>query len=376
MTAPDPRPDPDEVVAEALALCPVIDGHNDWAWECRATRGYSVEGLDARVSGDTDIPRLRAGGVGAQFWSVFVEDEGGWPPSPDAPDRHGAEAVKQTLEQIDWVRRLVARYPDDFELARSAADVQAARSRGRIACLLGAEGGHQLDDSPAVLRMFAALGVRYLTLTHGRTSPWADSATDDPRHGGLTERGRDYVRELNRLGVLVDLSHVSPETMHDALDVTSAPVIFSHSSARGLADHPRNVPDDVLARLADNGGVIMLTFVPQFLSEEFAVWYDGDRHDAMPEVTLADAADHVEHAREVAGIRHLGLGGDFDGTDLFPAGLEGVDGYPALLAELATRGWSSGELALLAGGNILRVLGQTDAAFAAGGLASVPALEF
>jgi membrane dipeptidase len=365
--------EPAEVAAEALALCPVIDGHNDWAWECRLNRGYSVEGLDARLDSDTDIPRLRAGGVGAQFWSVFVEDEG---PGAAGGGVSSAGAVKQTLEQIDWVHRLVARYPNDFELARSAADVQHARSRGRIACLLGAEGGHQLDDSPAVLRMLAALGVRYLTLTHGRTSPWADSATDEPLHGGLSARGRDYVRELNRLGMLVDLSHVAPATMHAALDVSRAPVIFSHSSARALSDHPRNVPDDVLARLADNGGVVMITFVPQFLSAEFAVWHAGDRRGPQPPVTIADVADHVEHAREVAGLHHLGLGGDFDGTDILPPGLDGVDGYPRLLAELASRGWSSGELALLAGGNILRVLGETDAAFEAGGLADAPVLTF
>ncbi|QDZ15663.1 dipeptidase [Humibacter ginsenosidimutans] len=354
--------DPAVVVAEALALCPVIDGHNDWAWECRQNRDYSAEGLDARLDSDTDIPRLRAGGVGAQFWSVFVEDTG------------DGLAVRQTLEQIDWVHRLVARYPDDFELARSAADVQRARSRGRIACLFGAEGGHQLDDSPAVLRMYAALGVRYLTLTHVKTSSWADSATDDALHDGLSDRGRDYVRELNRIGMLVDLSHVSPKTMHDALDVSTSPVIFSHSSARALADHSRNVPDDVLARLTDNGGVVMLTFVPQFVSEEFSDWYDGDRSTPMPVVTIADVADHVEHAREVAGIRHIGLGGDFDGTDVFPEGLDGVDGYPALLRELAARGWTSGELALLAGGNVLRVLAETDEAFENGALTSAPVL--
>ena len=329
-------------VAEALALCPVIDGHNDWAYENRLHRHYSVDGLDVELATDTDIPRLRRGGVGAQFWSVFVEDEGA-----------GAAAVQATLEQIDWVHRLVARYPDDFELARSAADVAHARSRGRIACLLGAEGGHQLNDSPAVLRMYAALGVRYLTLTHTRTSDWADSATDEERHGGLSPRGVQYVRELNRLGMLVDLSHVAPATMHAALDAASAPVIFSHSSARALADHPRNIPDDVLARLDTNGGVAMITFVPQFVSEEFAAWYDSDRADSAPPVTIADVADHVEHARDVAGVARIGLGGDFDGTDIFPEGLDGVHGYPALLAELAMRGWSSGELAMLAGANVL-----------------------
>jgi len=342
------------VVSAALELSTVIDGHNDWAWECRVNRSSSVEGLEAGLATDTDIVRLRAGRVGAQFWSVYVGDE-----------LPGAEAVQATLEQIDWVHRLVARYPETFTLARSAADIQAARTNGLIASLLGAEGGHCLNDSPAVLRMMARLGVRYLTLTHVHNTEWADSATDDPAHDGLTTRGLEYVRELNRLGMLVDLSHVSPATMHAALDVTDSPVIFSHSSCRALHDHPRNVPDEVLRRLEANGGVMMITFVPQFLSAEFAAWSDGPMTDPAPAVTIADVADHVEHARAIAGIRHIGLGGDFDGTDQFPIGLDGVDGYPALLAELAGRGWSADELAALAGANVLRVLGQTDARFAA-----------
>lgn len=342
------------VVERALAASLIIDGHNDWAWECRENRGYSVEGLDVVVGSDTDIPRLRAGRVGAQFWSVWVEDTG-----------QGSEAVRQTLEQIDWVHRLVARYPDDFELARSADDVVAARRRGRIASLLGAEGGHQLAGSLAVLREYARIGVRYLTLTHTRTTDWADSATDEARHGGLSDFGREVIAELESVGMLVDLSHVAPSTMHAALDVAASPVIFSHSSCRALADNPRNVPDDVLERLPENGGVIMITFVPQFLSEDFDRWYAGDRADPMPRVTVADVADHIEHARRVAGLDHVGLGGDFDGTDLFPEGLEGVDGYPLVLLELARRGWTAEELAQLAGGNILRVLAATDAAFAA-----------
>ncbi|WP_338145478.1 dipeptidase [Cryobacterium sandaracinum] len=309
----------------------------------------------------------RAGQVGAQFWSVYVSD-----------DLTGADAVQGTLEQIDWVYRLAARYPDDFGIARSAADVEAARAIGRIASLLGAEGGHSLNDSPAALRMFARLGVRYLTLTHVHNTTWADSGTDEPEHGGLTPRGVDYVHELNRLGMLVDLSHVSPATAHAALDASDSPVIFSHSSCRALSDHPRNVPDDVLCRLAANGGVLMLTFVPQFLSEDYSVWFEGDRAGPAPVVTLTDVADHVEHARRVAGMAHIGLGGDFDGTDEFPAGLEGVDGYPALLSELARRDWSAADLAALAGANVLRVLRETDAAFAAAGHAasgaSVPRL--
>jgi membrane dipeptidase len=343
-------------VHRVLELSPIIDGHNDWAWECRLGREYSVEGLERGLTTDTDIERLRAGGVGAQFWSVYVAD-----------DMLGADAVQGTLEQIDWVYRLVARYPDTFVMARSAEDVEAARRSGRIASLLGAEGAHCLNDSPAVLRMLARLGVRYLTLTHVHNTTWADSATDVPLHHGLSARGVEYIREMNRLGMLVDLSHVSPDTMHASLDVTNAPVIFSHSSCRALSDHPRNVPNGVLARLRDNDGIVMLTFVPQFLSAEYSAWFDGERRTPAPVVTLADVADHVDHARSVAGIRHIGLGGDFDGTDEFPVGLDGVDGYPALLAELAGRGWSDQDLAALAGGNVLRVLRATDRAFATGG---------
>ena len=340
-------------VAAALDLAPLIDGHNDWAWECRENRDYSVEGLDGALSTDTDINRLRAGRVGAQFWSVFVEDT-----------LAGADAVQGTLEQIDWVYRLAARYPETFVIATSAADVENARASGRIASLLGAEGAHSINDSPAVLRMLARLGVRYLTLTHVHNTDWADSGTDEPIHNGLSPRGVEYVRELNRLGMLVDLSHVSPATAHAALDVSSAPVIFSHSSCSGVTAHPRNVPDDVLSRLAANDGVLMVTFVPQFVSAEYAVWFGGDKSTPAPLVTVAQVADHVEHARAVAGIRHIGLGGDFDGTDDFPDELDGVDGYPALLVELARRGWSAAELAALAGANVLRVLRATDAAFA------------
>ncbi|MDF2444021.1 MAG: rane dipeptidase [Subtercola sp.] len=363
-------------VREALDLAPVIDGHNDWAYECRLHRAYSVEGLEAGLATDTDIARLRAGGVGAQFWSVFVEDSTGVPEAGVGAGSFAgnAAAVQATLEQIDWVYRLAARYPDDFQVARTADEVEAARASGRIASLLGAEGAHSLNDSPAVLRMLARLGVRYLTLTHVHNTTWADSGTDVPLHNGLSPRGVQYIRELNRLGMLVDLSHVSPATMHQALDATSAPVIFSHSSCQALSPHPRNVPDDVLARLAENGGVLMVTFVPQFLSAEYSEWFDGPRTGPAPLVTVSDVADHVEHARSVAGAAHIGLGGDFDGTDEFPAGLEGVDGYPVLLEELARRGWSAASLAALAGGNILRVLRETDAAHLAAG-SGVPALE-
>ena len=342
-----------EAVERALELAPIVDGHNDWPWETRITRGGTVEGLDGPLPGDTDIVRLRRGRVGAQFWSVFVEDEA-----------RGVDHVGETLEQIDWVHRMAEAYPEDFLLARSAADVETARATGRIASFLGAEGAHSLADSPATLRMLAALGVRYLTLTHNRNSSWADSATDEPKHGGLTDRGRAMVRELNRLGVLVDLSHVSAATMHAALDTTDSPVIFSHSSCRALTDHPRNVPDDVLVRLAGNGGVIMIAFVPQFVDDDFRRWDAGDRVDPPPPVPLSRVADHIEHARETAGVRHIGLGSDFDGTDTFPEGLSGVDAFPELLAELARRGWSAADLAALAGGNVLRVLRATDARFA------------
>jgi membrane dipeptidase len=347
-----------EAVTRALELAPIVDGHNDWPWERRLEHGSSVEGLEGPLAGHTDVLRLRRGRVGAQLWSVFVEDL-----PPGAPGDN-PDAVAQTLEQIDWVHRLVEAYPDDFVLARSAADVEAARASGRIASLLGAEGAHSIADSPAVLRMLAALGVRYLTLTHNRNSAWADSATDEPQHGGLTDRGRAYVKELNRLGILVDLSHVAPTTMHAALDVTTSPVIFSHSSCRALNDHPRNVPDDVLVRLAGNGGVIMVTFVPQFLDTAYMEWDRDGRKGPAPRVPLSVLADHVEHAREVAGVRHVGLGSDFDGVDALPDGITGVDGYRVLLEELARRGWSAADLAGLAGANVLRVLRDTDDAFA------------
>jgi membrane dipeptidase len=307
---------------------------------------------------DTDLPRLRAGGVGAQFWSVFV-------PSSLAGDA----AVAATLEQIDAAYALIARYPADLALARTAAEVESAVTSGRIASLLGMEGGHSIACSLGVLRQMYALGVRYLTLTHNDNVPWADSATDEPAVGGLTDFGVEVVREMNRLGMLVDLSHVSADTMRAALDAAAAPVIFSHSSARALCDHPRNVPDDVLTRLAGNGGVCMVTFVPPFLTDDCRKWMEGAPSDGSweevkqwcadnppPPVTVHDVADHVAHVREVAGIRHVGLGGDYDGMPVRPQGLEDVSRYPVLLAELAGRGWSDDDLAALAGGNVLRVL--------------------
>lgn len=360
-----------------LAEHPVVDGHNDLAWEARERVGYDWERLDIAREGcptHTDIPRLRAGGVGAQFWSVFV-------PST----LPGDAAVTATLEQVDAVHAMAARYAADLDLATTRADVERAWSHGQIASLLGAEGGHSINCSLGALRMLHALGVRYLTLTHNDNVPWADSATDEPVLGGLSPFGREVVREMNRLGMLVDLSHVSADTMRDALDVAQAPVVFSHSSARAVCDHPRNVPDDVLARLAGNGGVCMVTFVPKFVSPAVREWdletrdaaevagvdvsdrtaYDafvGERRPAhpRPSATIDDVVAHVEHVREVAGAAHVGLGGDYDGVDALPDGLEDVSCYPRLLEALAERGWGDDDLAALAGGNALRVLGEAE----------------
>lgn len=331
---------------------PVIDGHNDLPWAAREATGYSLEGLDgsARPAGfQTDIRALRAGGVRGQFWSVFVPVE-----------LTGGEAVAATLEQIDFVHRLIARYPDDLALARTAEDVRRAWASGRIASLLGAEGGHSIGGSLAVLRSFARLGVRYMTLTHNDNTEWADSATDTPVHGGLTDTGREIVAEMNRVGMIVDLSHVAETTMNDALDVTDAPVIFSHSSCRALCSHPRNVPDSVLGRLADNGGVVMVAFVPPFLRNDYAQWQDDGRKGAKPTVTLSDVVDHLEHAREVAGVDHIGLGGDYDGFDDFPVGMADVTSYSPLRQALIERRWSNDDLDRLAGLNVLRVIGDTE----------------
>jgi membrane dipeptidase len=323
----------------------------------------------------TDIPRLRKGGVGAQFWSVYV-------PAENA----GPESVRMVLEQIDVVHRLTEIYPDTFEMATTADDVVRIHKAGRIASLVGMEGGHSIDNSLGVLRQLYAAGARYMTLTHSKNVDWADSGTDKPEHGGLTKFGEEVVREMNRLGMLVDLSHVSPDTMKDALAVSEAPVIFSHSSARALDAHPRNVPDDVLRMLSGNGGVVMVTFVPSFLSEEVRAWNaekdaaearlkalhpeDPDRvkseleawtkEHPSPKATLAQAADHIEHVRQLAGIDHVGIGSDFDGITATPTGLEGVDTYPVLLAELLRRGWSDEEIKKLAGLNVLRVLREAE----------------
>lgn len=364
-------------VRALLAEHPVVDGHNDLAWEARERVAYDWDLLDIATPGrptHTDIPRLRSGGVGAQFWSVFV-------PS----DLQGDTAVTATLEQVDAVHRMTERYAADLALATTSAEVDRALSTGRIASLLGAEGGHSIDSSMGTLRMLFALGVRYLTLTHNDNVPWADSATDEPVLHGLSPFGREVVREMNRLGMLVDLSHVSADTMRDALATTQAPVVFSHSSSRALCDHPRNVPDDVLERLPDNGGVCMVTFVPTFVSPRVREWdlhlrdaaaeagVDTDDDEAVrafaderarthvrPTATIDDVVAHCEHVREVAGIDHVGLGGDYDGVDALPQGLEDVSGYPRLLAALADRGWSDDDLARIAGGNALRVLGHAE----------------
>jgi membrane dipeptidase len=362
---------------ELLSRSPVFDGHNDLAWALREG-APDPAGVDISRPVDftqTDIPRLRAGGVGAQFWSVYVPAE-----------LDGDSAVATTLEQIDLVHRLIARHSDALELALTAADVERIVASGKVASLIGAEGGHSIGCSLGVLRAMHALGVRYLTLTHSKNTPWADSATDEPEHGGLTDFGREVVAQMQRIGMLVDLSHVAPATMRDALDVATAPVIFSHSSARAVTDHPRNVPDDVLLRLRANGGVAMVTFVPEFVSgaccdwdrlasaeaarrgidfwsvagrAELADWVDAN---PMPTATVADVADHVEHVRDVAGIDHVGIGGDFDGTPELPQGLGEVSCYPALFAELMSRGWDEADCAKLASGNILRVLRAADAA--------------
>jgi membrane dipeptidase len=354
----------------------VIDGHNDLPWAIRestaAPRDVLAYDLRRRTTGNTDLERLRQGGVGGQFWSVYVPAE--------------RVSAKAQLEQIDIARRVIALYPDRLALATSAGEVEQAMREGRIASLLGMEGGHAIENSLGALRAYYALGARYMTLTHSQTLDWADSATDEARHSGLTRFGEEVVREMNRLGMLVDLSHVSPATMEDALRVSEAPVIFSHSSARALCDHPRNVPDDVLQSVRANGGVVMVTFVTAFISPELAraslpLWKEYEERgkllknpkererlrkeiqDRMPKVrvTISDVADHVDHIRKLAGAEHVGLGGDYDGNDSWPQGLEDVSGYPRLFAELARRGWSDEDLGRLASGNILRVLRKAEA---------------
>ncbi len=320
-----------------LAETPLIDGHNDLPWAIRgyapAPRSVGEYDIAGAAPGHTDLERLRQGMVGAQFWSVYI---------PAGYADSGFARVQ--LEQIDIARQFIEKYSGYFEMARGASDIERIFGNGKIASMLGVEGGHAIENSLGVLRTYYDLGARYMTLTHGRNLDWADSATDEEQHGGLTPFGEEVVREMNRMGMLVDLSHVSPGSMSDALNVAEAPVIFSHSSARALVDHPRNVPDSILQRLPENGGVIMVTFVRSFISSDEAT------------ASLSDVADHVEHVRRVAGIDHVGIGSDFDGIDAGPHGLEDVSTFPALFAELSERGWSDGDLEKLAGENLLRVL--------------------
>lgn len=337
---------------------PLIDGHNDYPWALRGLdpgRDFSKADLSKPVPAlHTDIARLRQGGVGGQFWSVYT-------PSTMT----GQEAVRVTLEQIDIVHRMTKRWPETFAMAYTAADIERSFKAGRIGSLIGMEGGHSIDDSLPALRMFYALGARYMTLTHNGNLRWADAAADQPVVGGLSKFGEEVVREMNRLGMLVDLSHVSAEAMADALRVSEAPVIFSHSSAKALCNVPRNVPDDVLQLTARNGGVVMVTFVPGFISQAVAD-FDAKpeaarKGQAPPKATLAQVADHIDHIRKVAGIDHVGIGGDFDGISSVISGLEDVSTYPALTAELLRRGYSDDEVKKILGLNVLRVMKQAEA---------------
>ena len=382
-------------VERLLDAQPVIDGHNDLPWALRERIDNDLSKIDLSrdtaqlpapentpdaVALMTDIPRLRSGHVGGQFWSVWI------PVSVTGP-----RAVEMTVEQIDLVKKMVAAYPKTFELALTADDIVRSQSSGKVASLIGIEGGHQINASLSVLRQMYALGVRYMTLTHSSNTTWAGSATDAPQFGGLTPFGEEVVKEMNRLGMLVDLSHVSPDTMRDALSITRAPVIFSHSSARGVADHPRNVPDDVLKLLVKNNGIVMVNFYPGYVSEIRRNWdaelaaqktllnappygglYIGQPDKAaealaqwmkanpMPKTTIAMVADHIDYIAKVAGPDHVGIGADLDGIPDTPDGLDGVDKYPALFAELVRRGWSDVNLKKLAGGNLLRVLREAE----------------
>ena len=385
---------PEDVADAALRAAPVWDGHNDVPEQLRGRFGDLINDFDfsdttgtgptdpqgkGRVM-HTDLNRLAQGHVGAQFWSVWVDTAQTEP-----------EAVVATMQQIDVIKRLIARYPDRLTLALTADDVQRAMNQHKVAGLIGMEGGHSIDGSLAVLRQMYALGARYMTLTHSKSTAWADSASVDPTHEGLTEFGVQVVREMQRMGMLVDLSHVSPATMNDALDVAQAPVIFSHSGARAVDDHSRNVPDDVLRRLKDNGGIVMIVALPSYLSETVRQWSaakageearlkslwqgqpdavktglaDWERSNPQPTASVADVADAIDHVREVAGIDHIGLGGDYDGMDSGPAGMEDVSGYPNLFSELARRGYSQADLEKISSRNMMRVLRAAEAYAAA-----------
>ena len=384
-----PAPDPAmEAALAALAAAPVFDGHNDTPLQLRIRLENQINRFDFNdtlVSAQTDpfgramhtdITRLKKGRVGAQYWSVYVP--------ATLPE---AQAVQMTMEQIDVTKRLIARFPDDLAFAETADDVENAIADGRIAGLLGMEGGHSIGSDLGVLRQMHALGARYMTLTHSRNTPWADSATDEPEHDGLTDFGKDVVREMNRLGMLVDLSHVSEKTMIDALEVARAPVIFSHSGAKAVTGHARNVSDEVLERVAMNGGIVMVVALPGYLNEERRQWHsrreaenarlealnqgrpdivtaameDWDAANPEPATLVTDMADHIDHIREVAGVEAIGIGADFDGMPTGPVGFEDVSGYPALFAELVRRGYSQAELELIASRNAIRVLREAEA---------------
>ncbi len=383
MAAPVLGASPQETAQAVLAKTPVIDGHNDTPEQLRELLSNDFSKFDLNAlppeiveKTHTDIPKLRAGRVGGQFWSVWVD--------PALP-KH--EAVTRTLEQIDVVHQMVARYPDTFTLTTQAAEVEAAMKAGKIASLIGMEGGHSIGGSLPILREMHRLGARYMTITHFLTTDWADSATDSSKHDGLAPFGVEVIREMNRLGMIADLSHVSELTMHDVLDVTKAPVLFTHSNARALLDHPRNVPDGVLQRLKANGGVVMVTFVPVYLSPAVLKWEQDKAAQAAryktqfvgnidqekaaiaawisgnpsPKATIAQVADMIDHIRKVAGVDHIGIGGDFGGVATLPVGLENVSKYPDLFAELVRRGYTEKELAKIAQGNVLRVMRAVEA---------------
>jgi membrane dipeptidase len=378
MAVPAAAATPEETAREVLAKSPIIDGHNDTPHQIAAMfdRDFSKFDLtalpaDMLAKTHTDIKNARAGYLGGQYWSVYVDA---------ALPKH--EAVTRTIQQIDVVRQMMARYPETFTYAATAAEVEAAMKKGKIASLIGMEGGHSIGGSLEILRQTYALGARYMTLTHSLTNDWADSATDAPKHNGLSPFGFEVLAEMNHLGMIADISHVSEATMHDVLDKSTAPVLFTHSNARAVTPHPRNVPDSVLKRLPQNGGVVMVTFVPGFTSAARRQWeyersavagrakteFSGNpagekaavdawiAANPQPKATLAQVADHIDHIRKVAGIDHIGIGGDFGGVDELPVGLENVSTYPALFAELVRRGYSKADLAKIAQGNVLRVM--------------------
>jgi len=372
----------DARVRQILRRTPLIDGHNDLPWAIRQGYGNDVHGVDLTTDLSmstrlhTDIPRLREGGVGGQFWSVYV-----------SANMSQLEAAKATFEQIDTVKRIIGAHPDVFEMATTADDIVRIHRQGKIASLIGMEGGYSIDDSLGLLREFRRAGALYMTLTHSKSTNWADAGTDAPKWGGLNAFGEEVVKEMNRIGMMVDLSHVSAETMKDAIRVSEAPVIFSHSSALGVTGHPRNVPDDVLGLMASNGGIVMVTFVPGFINEQVREWganraaqqarlnslHPGDPErvrrelaewvaaNPVPRATLEDVVAHIQYVRDKAGIDHVGLGGDFDGVDSLPVGVEAVDAYPRILAELIKRGWTDADIRKLTGENMLRVMRGVEA---------------